>query len=127
MRKQLELFVSFQLYIGVLFFIPVIVTGNMAADIVGGELCDYMAIYMHKQWAYFSFFSFILVAAVDLVVLIAQDRSSWKFLETKRFKFIILIMLAYSSFTVLKVGHYGGLLVYEQGAAIEAFTPTCQY
>ena len=118
----------FMLIFGVISSIPVIITGQIAGDIVGEHICDLMVIYYHKQWAYYTAIAFILVAVLDVVTyLSAKHQQSWKFPHSWQMKGLMVTLLLLGAFCLLKTGHFGGKLVYEQGAGIENFKSTCQY
>jgi uncharacterized membrane protein len=127
-KRNMAMFNRFMLIIGVVSFLPVIITGQIAGDIVGEHICDLMVIYYHKQWAYYTAIVFVLVFALELVVYLSEKhQKDWKFPQSWQIKILMVVLLLLGGYCLLKTGHYGGQLVYEQGAGIENFNSTCQY
>jgi len=99
---------------GVIFAWIAICAGELAADVVGKNLCLPQVLANHSLLAYTTAYLFTVGLLLDLARL-------WNRLAALRKWLVILssVALLLGTCTLLATAYLGGKMVYEQGAAVE--------
>jgi uncharacterized membrane protein len=92
-------------------------SGEQAKSIVNRVICDPTVTEEHRYWGYFLSWIF---SGVSVLAVLRQ-----RFLRHQIFTVIIIPACLGGSFLIWHVGHLGGKLVYQQGAAVYHPTPQC--
>lgn len=104
------------------------VTGNLAEEVVNGELCDPTLTHLHGDYALYVSILFSVVAVGDLLPnLLSKLKPQWNPIFDSRglrttMAFVSLIGVGLLGY----VGHLGAGLVYQQGAGVYKPSAECK-
>jgi uncharacterized membrane protein len=110
------------LYCGCIAVWISIYTGNLADPLVARKICDPMVLKQHEIAAYSVAYLFSIAA---VFVFLRKQFSYLKLLQTKMFKFIIVLLMLIGTACLLYTGHLGASLVYQQGAGVKISSADC--
>lgn len=105
----------FLLFVGLSMLLPVIFLGDMALDVIKGQLCSLTTAYKHEELSQMTLIIFILVLALEVTLLTGKVKKSLFGIA----HILILFFIGIGDFYLIKTAHLGGILVYEQGAAVK--------
>ena len=109
------------LFFGVLGSWASVITGNMADGIATRNLCDPLVVEEHETMAYLVSYIFTGGIVIDLLKKYFIEKIKFK----KLFTFLILLIFLTGTGFMFYVGHLGGKLVYQQGAAVYQPSEDC--
>lgn len=93
--------------------------GDVSGDAVKKSLCDVAALYRHEDWAYRVLWCVLIVLAVDFARHLKNQIPGLALVLSRRSLQWIEMGLSVCVFWfLLKTGHSGSRLVYEQGAGV---------
>ncbi len=107
----------FLLYGGTAFTALNLFVGDEAATIVGMGICDRELLYRHEDFAHYLLILSSLITVLDIFYLGLRERFDAKL---KIAMAVTCLMLNFGNlYFLVLTSHYGGELVYEQGAAVK--------
>ena len=114
-NKNIEFLLNFFFITGLATLAGSMFLGDMALDIVKKDLCRIQDAYAHEEHAYYTMCIFILSYASFMGRLYVKE-------ELKKWPLLLgLILSIGANFYLVKTGHSGSNLVYEQGAGVKNF------
>lgn len=106
------------LSLGIFFAWCTVLTGEIACDIVDKTLCRPEATDTHSTFAYTAAFLFTAALLIDWALAWAKKRFT-KVLFEKMLQVLNGLLFAAGFCILITAGYFGGMLVYEQGAAVK--------
>lgn len=104
----------FLLLIGCAMLLPTMFLGDMALDIVKGNLCNLVKAYQHEELGQITLIIFIIALAGEVLIISEKiKRNLIYFVHIFVFGFILL-----GNTYLFQTAHTGANLVYEQGAGL---------
>jgi uncharacterized membrane protein len=100
------LFKSF-LYLGLVFFLVALFLGDLSLEIVKKDLPRLQEAFNHEDYSYYTLYIFLLVLLLDIFSA-----------RVKNLKYLIFVASIIGVYFLLRTGHSGADLVYNQGAAV---------
>lgn len=108
------------LIIGVASIWIAILTGDLADGIVSRKLCDPTILKAHENMSWNAAWLFTAGLGVDLV-----RQLKYPVFRNLLFKFLMILLLAGGSGTLIYTGHLGATLVYQQAAGVNVPSEDC--
>ena len=108
------------IFIGAIGAWTAVLTGNIADSFVARELCDPIVAKDHERFAYLVAYLFSGGILLDFFTRFFKLASLKKFVPV-----IILLLYLVGTGVLLYVGHLGGKLVFQQGAAVYQPSEDC--
>lgn len=124
--SQLHFTTLLMLTIGTLDAWAAVITGEMAYKIVGRTLCDPTVVHTHETFAKLTAFLFTTITIIEFANSKYKKGYFIKKTFLRKVLGILSVVLALSGIaTISYVGHLGGKLVYQQGAAVHQPSEDC--
>jgi uncharacterized membrane protein len=107
--------------LGVIAAWAAIIAGEIARDIVAQTLENIQVLNKHDDHAYYTAYGFTLALLVDgirsLFLIKLKNRSWW---VKRGLAAAIWVLYLFGTVNLVMTGYYGGTLVYQEGAAVNA-------
>ena len=123
---QLHFTALLMLTLGTLGAWAAVITGEMAYKVVGRTLCDPRVVHTHETFAKLTAFLFTALTILEFANSKYKKGYCLKKPNLRKALGILSIVIALSGIaTISYVGHLGGKLVYQQGAAVHQPSEDC--
>ncbi len=112
--QNLQVITRFLLFSAPLFFLVTLFLGDTSLDIVKNDLPNLTLAYKHEDTSYLALYFFLGAIFSEVIISIETIGLGIK----KAAHISVLLLLIIGNYYLMQTAHLGGMLVYEQGAAV---------